>query len=366
MHAQSQNLICVSIDGLHNGMIGAYGNSWIQTPTFDQLAAQASVFDRYYAASVKLADNFDLLWRDTWLDQFSQNNGKTILVTDDSDIFNHTNAHFERKYMFEVPKDKVAAAAEDTLFFKIFATIIDLASDCIRNEPNRRYCIWAHLCGFRSCWDFPLFYRRLHRGEEDPGPYKNFRLPLFNTFNPDKLQSVIESYSGGVSLLDEVLSGLLESLESGEVGVQTVLAVFGVRGFALGEHKMIGASYDLFDENIHLPLFVRLPDNTGATVRVADLLNPSDLSEFFIALAKNQINNAKITQLMKENKTEKHKSIQIKGKNNEIALVLPDWFVRRCEEQISVYVKPDDRWEVNDVANRLNENSEINSILKEL
>ncbi|MDR2642362.1 MAG: hypothetical protein LBC74_06170 [Planctomycetaceae bacterium] len=361
-----QNLICISIDGLHNGMIGAYGNSWIQTPAFDSLAVQATVFDRYYAVSSILGDNFDLLWRNSWLDQFCQNGGNTILVTDDSDIFNHANAYFKRKYMIEPSANKIAEYADETNFFKIFATIIDLASELRNDNSDQQYCLWAHLRGFRGCWDFPLAYRERHRDVEDPLPYDGFVVPMFDEFDPDQLQSVMEAYSGGMSLLDDVLAGLLESIESGEVGGQTALTIFGTRGFSLGEHKRIGANYELFGENIHLPLFVHLPDNTGATVRVSELLNPDDLADFFISVTKNQFNNSKIVQLIKENKINQNEFLRINGKGNETVLVTPNWFIRRIGEQINIYVKPDDRWEVNDVSNRLNENPEIDVILKKL
>ncbi|MDR1480450.1 MAG: hypothetical protein LBJ00_16065 [Planctomycetaceae bacterium] len=364
MSVPSQNLICISIDGLHSGMVGLYGNTWIQTPSFDSLAVQSVVFDKYYAASVNLADNFDLLWKDSWLEQFARNNGNTILVTDDSDIFNHANAYFTRKYMIEASADEIADKPESTNFFKIFATIIDLAQEQKTNQPDQQYCIWAHLRGFRGVWDFPISYRECHREEEDPYPYDGFRLPEFSGFDPDQLQSVMEAYSGGMLLLDDVLSGLVEVIDVGELGGQTVLAIFGTRGFSLGEHKKIGANYDLFGENIQLPLIVRLPDNTGATVRVLELLNPDDLADFLISVTKNQIDTSKIFQLARENKIEQHELLQIKGNNDEVALVTPNWFVRRSGGQVGIYVKPDDRWEVNDVSNRLNENQEIIALLE--
>jgi hypothetical protein len=83
-----------------------------------------------------------------------------------------------------------------------------------------------------------------------------------------------------------------------------------------------------------------------------------DLADFFNSVAKGQIENLTIP---------KHEILQIKGKGSEVALVTPTWFIRRNEEgKLNIYVKPDDRWEVNDVSNRLNENSDINSILKNI
>ncbi len=45
------NIIVIVIDTLRYDYLGANGNSWIQTPNLDRLAAEALVFDRAFAAS---------------------------------------------------------------------------------------------------------------------------------------------------------------------------------------------------------------------------------------------------------------------------------------------------------------------------
>ena len=35
------NVICLAIDRLHLGHLGAYGNAWINTPAIDRLASQS-------------------------------------------------------------------------------------------------------------------------------------------------------------------------------------------------------------------------------------------------------------------------------------------------------------------------------------
>ena len=40
------NIISIVIDRLHFGYLGCYGNSWIETPNFDQLAASGFLFDQ--------------------------------------------------------------------------------------------------------------------------------------------------------------------------------------------------------------------------------------------------------------------------------------------------------------------------------
>lgn len=42
------NVIVVVCNSLHLGFLGAYGNSWIETPNLDRLAAEGVVFDHHY------------------------------------------------------------------------------------------------------------------------------------------------------------------------------------------------------------------------------------------------------------------------------------------------------------------------------
>ncbi|MDR2116676.1 MAG: sulfatase-like hydrolase/transferase [Planctomycetaceae bacterium] len=358
------NIFCLSIDGLHSGMIGAYGNTWIQTPTLDRLASQSVLFDRCYAETLDLPAIFDSLW------QFQQQKRRTILVTDDNDIFFHAKANeFDKRYRLKPFEDsEPVQSLEETQFFTSFAAALDLFRE---QKQSAKPCIlWAHLQGFRGRWDFPMSYRETHRGEEDPLPYDGVEIPyiktpyvkpypkqqnrIATTIDPDKLQSVMETYSGGMTVLDHSLAGLLDSLEKGELGDDTLFLLFSTRGFSLGEHRRIGADNYLYGENIQLPLFVRFPDEFGATVRIPALFGLSDLADFLNTVSDNK---SPFFNLIQEKTEMIHERLLITGKRDS-AIVTPNWFYRKVSEgymkegYIELYVKPDDRWETNNVADR--------------
>jgi arylsulfatase A-like enzyme len=48
------NAVCMIIDRLHAGYVGAYGNAWIETPALDRLASRSVVFDRALIDSPQL------------------------------------------------------------------------------------------------------------------------------------------------------------------------------------------------------------------------------------------------------------------------------------------------------------------------
>ena len=324
-----RNYLCLSIDGLQSGMIGAYGNTWIQTPTLDSLACQSALFDRFYTSSMDLPATFTELWQ-------SLPDCRKILLTDDTDVFLHEKAClFEEKHRLGQPVGlRPPLIFEGTQFYRGMATVADL----LRNRTGKSFLLWAHFEGFRGHWDFPLSYRQRYQIDEDPSPYPDVALPeIFgNSIDPDVKQSIAEAYSGGVAVLDETLAGLLAFLQENGLDENTVLLFMSVRGFSLGEHNRIGSNGDLYGENVHLPLLIRFPDGAFAGFRSQTLLQPTDV---FDLLTKNDL---------PEEPAEVHSSLRI-GKE---VIVTPDWFVYRKPTGDELYVKPDDRWEANDVADR--------------
>ena len=323
------NCLCLSIDGLQCGMIGTYGNTWIHTPTLDLLACQSALFDRFYASSMDVSATLDEWWK------FPTDVHK-ILLTDDTDVFLHEKAGlFEEKHRLESKRQgRPVNKIEETQFYRGMATVADL----LRNRSGTPFVLWAHFEGFRGHWDFPLSYRQQYQIDEDPDPYADVVPPEVagTNIDPDVRQSVTEAYAGGVSVLDEALAGLLAFLQDESLVTNTLLLFTSVRGFSLGEHGYIGGNEELYGENVHLPLFLRFPGGSYSGFRSQTLLQPADVWE----LLKQDI--------LPEEPDEIHPFLSI-GKE---VVIMPDWFVYRKPTGDELYVKPDDRWEVNNVADR--------------
>jgi hypothetical protein len=294
-----------------------------------------------------------------------------ILLTDDPDVFLHEHAGlFDEKHRTE-PKQRNQPAENitETQFFRNTATIADLLRNrseftvipakagiqtenydpvsldpCFRRgdgvgKDEKPFLLWTHFEGFRGHWDYPLSYRQRYQIDEDPDPYPDVALPelaVDKNTDPDVVQAIREAYAGGVTVLDEALSGLLAFLTESELDKNTVLVIMGIRGFSLGEHNRIGANDELYGENVHLPLIIRFPDGLYAGFRSQTLLQPADI---FRLLEKDDLPEAPDAE---------HPFLGIGGK----VIVTPDWYFYRKSFGNELYVKPDDRWEVNDVADR--------------
>ncbi len=363
------NILCITIDGLHAGMIGAMGNAWIQTPALDALACQSLVFDRYRADSLQLDAIFDALWNsgnrhgddkndgEQWTlpERFDQAGFRSILLTDDDDVFYHASAPFSEKHRLEWPTlDRPVGHGDETQIFQAFAAAIQLL-ETRRTQP---VFLWTHLRAFRGVWDFPHEYREIYREEEDPVPYDEVSPPCATLSDgetyPDDIQAVMEAYAGGMTVLDDAIAGLWNWLKSGCFAENTLLILCSTRGFSLGAHNRIGPDKTLYGENIQLPLFIHVPFNSTSGFepgRCNDLWTPSMLGNFLVGISDQQtedgIFRTKIPQADQE-------MVLIAG-DSERALLTKDWFLRCAEDRVELYAKPDDYWEINDVANRCGE-----------
>jgi len=376
-----RNAIVLVVDGLHVGFIGAYGNSSVMTPALDRFACDAFLCDRYYTNTLDLS----LLYREFWYGilpeepeeetpplfpnlprRLEEKGYRTILLTDDPEIaYNlYANGFSEVHNMDQAPPPQPVASLEETQFFRMFATIVDLVE-----EKDSPYFLWCHFKSFAGPWDFPLEYRNEYAEEGDPDVYGGVAVPklVHQTEDPDVRQSVTEAYSGGVTVLDEAFAGFLESLTGGDLGKNTLTIFTASRGFSLGEHRLIGLPDlgDLWGENLHIPCMVRLPEQLDGQrmVRSDALAQPSDvftaLSEWFGLSSEKSL-----LGLLVDETASLHNEIHITGDSTISAVMQSDWFFRlRTEmdefqekrQRIELYAKPGDRYEVNEVADRCEE-----------
>src|SRR5690606_26246179 len=98
------NIVVLSIDRLHAGYLGCYGNTWVTTPAIDRLASQSVVFDRATIDSPSLDFSTRSLWTalnaivhrrqiaeggGTLLDALTKSGWHSTLITDDSSMAKH-------------------------------------------------------------------------------------------------------------------------------------------------------------------------------------------------------------------------------------------------------------------------------------
>jgi arylsulfatase A-like enzyme len=365
------NIICLAIDRLNLGHLGAYGNAWINTPAIDRMASEGAVFDQALIDSPRLESLYRSYWHG-WhalrserppddrlsLAALLRNAGITTgLLTDERLVGQHPLAvDFDDLIEIDPPwQPQVADEIEQTHLAKCFAQMIGWLDAA--DEP---FFLWCHLAGLGTSWDAPLDFRRAYWEEGDPDPLDAADVPdrrLPADPDPDEVLSVAQAYAGQITLFDTCLGALLEYLRVSSVGQETLLVLTSPRGFPLGEHGRVGPCDEaLYGELVHVPLLLRFPDGQGASVRTSALVEPADLwatclDWLGIIDVPAAPTAASLLPLIRGDTDAVRDRLCLLGSATQRAIRTPAWYLR-IDDAPELFAKPDDRREVNDVAIR--------------
>lgn len=366
------NAICLILDRLHAGYLGPYGNTWVATPAMDRLAFESFVFDQVLVDSVDL-DSLYRSWFQGWhalcppaageqpsLPRRLREQGiSTLLLADEELVAARPEAaDFSRTLPLVLPeRHEPASELEDTWLAACFARLLDEVVSL-----SGPWFVWCHLGALGWLWDAPLELRRQFCEPGDPEPWPAVELPrltLAGDYDPDQLLAISHAYAGQVCVLDACLAALRQFLLEEPAGRDTLLMIAGARGLALGEHRQVGPAADaLYGEVIHVPLLVRFADGLAAAGRSPALVQPADLWATLWELlaaehAPPRPTARSLVPLLREEYPAAawRDRLAVAGRGAERALRTPAWYLR-ADEKAELYVKPDDRWEVNDVALR--------------
>lgn len=380
------NAICLVIDRLHAGHLGAYGNTWIETPAIDRLASRALCFDQMLVDSPRLAGLYRSYWegwhamcptdppegRPTLAGLLREAGICTALLTDEPVLSQHRlAAEFDDLIEIDPPWEAHGAGEiEQTHLAHCFVEAIDWLQ-----SARGPFLLWCHLAGLGTTWDAPPEFRRAYREEGDPEPPGSADVPnqmLPEDQDPDDLLGIAQAYAGQVSLLDACVGALLEFVEGSPHTAETLLALTAARGFPLGEHRRVGPCDEaLYGELVHVPLIVQFPHALGAAARTQTLVEPSDLwatllDWWGISPAPRSPSANSLMPVARQEIATQRDRLCIAGRHGERAIRTPAWYLRAggqplggvslyTADGIELFAKPDDRWEVNNVSDRCRE-----------
>ncbi|MBU4273442.1 MAG: sulfatase-like hydrolase/transferase [Planctomycetes bacterium] len=389
------NVVCLVIDRLQAGYVGAYGNTWIETPNLDRLACQSFLLEHALIDSPDLERLYRSYWqgwhalcpapppetRPSLPALLREAGATTVLLSDEPLLARHPGAEdFDELIEIDPPwQPETARRIDQTQFSRCFERAIDrLAS--LRGP----FMLWCHLGGLGTTWDAPLEFRQAYREPGDPPPPEGAEVherTLPPDCDPDELLGISQSYAGQVSLLDACLGAFLDLFDGLPDAGETLLTVTSSRGFPLGEHRRVGPCDDsLFGELVHVPWMIRFPDAagagkgvrnrlckapsgpfrqtvpdtfSGAAARSQALVEPADLWATLLDWwelddVPDSPSAESILRLVRRENGPFRDRLCIAGRDGGRAIRTPAWFFLAGDPP-KLFAKPDDRWEVNDV-----------------
>lgn len=350
------NLLVIVVDRLNAGFLGPYGNTWVPTAAVNRLASEAWLAEFAFATSPALADAYRSYWRGLHplsttsdrpaLPEVWQNAGRaTVLITDEPEIAALSEAaSFAERIDVRAP---AASSTNESANQTQFAHVIGAAIERLPTLPPR-FAMWLHARGPSAAWDAPPALRDHLRDEEDPPAATLLNPPalrLPTDYDPDELLPITQAYAAQVLAIDECLEPLFETLTEQGLAERTLVVLTSPRGYLLGQQRYVGPVAEaLLEDLLHVPLLVRFPHQQLAGVREPGLVEPRDL-------------HALLQSTEAWSPPQRDRLLMVAP--SERVLRTPAWHVRllgpaETTEEVSaeLYAKPDDRYEVNDVAGR--------------
>jgi hypothetical protein len=409
----SSNILVVVIDGLRASALGAYGNTSHPSPVLDEFASESLLLDACYAPSVDLRGIYGSLWqsihparasrsaadvatgtsKDVSLPRMLSESGfHTTLVTDEPHLASFVGAddfHERVEVRNAIAEGGLRARAEeisDTNLVRLFSTaceIIERSSDAalksgeLPPQEKESQFIWLHSQGMHGAWDAPLDLQETLLDDDDSPAIEDSAPPnvtMDSGDDPDTAFRFSTAYAAQVMVLDACWQFLMDALKASANSNPWLVVLLGARGFSLGEHRRIGGvDSRLPVEQLHVPCVFQFPDGRGRLARGAELVSHLDIMPTLLEWSRGTngvattFDGVSLLPLAAAATVPWRDSLISTG-SAAFSLRTSSWCFRgvkieppaegpptlnqaeALEEKSELFVRPDDRWEANDVS----------------
>lgn len=362
MPESDRSVVVLALDGLSARMLGPYANTWFSTFHFDRLAAQSMLLEFAFTDCPDLLHSYQSLWggrngfgglapaqtENDLIQKLAAVGVESTLFTDEPVLAESSIAtQFDRVTTHPIERPESSATdPSETALAEFFSVAIERA---LLTKPGE--LLWIHSTGLSGSWDAPYEMRQQFADEEDPDPPTFVQPPsrfyAAGELEPDERFGFQQACAAQVILIDQFLGILLDHMGSMPRSRQPLLIVTSPRGFPLGAGGHVGqADQSLFDDSIHVPVFARWPDGRHAMSRHQSLRYVRCVSELALEwLQADEINLDWVDNPLPNRESEYLLSIA-QGKSS---LRTHGWKLLENGDEQQLFVKPDDRWDTNDV-----------------
>ncbi len=306
------NIILIVVDTLRADHLGAYGETMGLTPALDRLAAQGVVYEQAFASATWTRAAMASLMTSTppsvhrtatpmaslpeeqvtIAELLSDRDYITGGLPNDLNVTRSFNFQQGFDYFQYLAPRYLAGATESAsrLSFYRFLhlqlqrsqpahvrprvedhyqpaeQVLQQAQRFVRANASQRFFLWIHLMEpHEPYFPHPLGGESISRAAS-PWPPRG------------EAPRIRQLYAGEVGWLDQQVGGFLRWLEESGLADETVVILTADHGEELGDHGGWWHGSTLYEEQLHIPLIIRLPDARGAGARISQQVSQLDIA----------------------------------------------------------------------------------------
>jgi len=302
--SSSPNVVICVIDAARADHIGYHGYERETTPNLDRLAGESVVFEKHFAP-------------------YSQTKASTVSLLTGLYPDTHLTSgnHVMDESLFTIEKGLAAAGFQTVLlssnpvaspemgvgtdFDEAFATpeALEYPQDVVERGKENAWKVPEVLSGAFSCWldgdrqgpffaylhflpphlpyGAPAEIQELFSGREPPAvsqggyPFREVAIRAKGQ-EPPPLEEWVNLYDANLRWADHAVGSVVDFLRERGLLEKTLLIVTSDHGEAFGEHGYMYHGRGVYDELVHVPLLIRLPDRRR-TGRISALTQTVDI-----------------------------------------------------------------------------------------
>jgi arylsulfatase A-like enzyme len=332
-------VLVLQASSLQLGFLGCYGNTWINTPHVDRLASEGVVFDQHFAG-------------------------------DFSAPLSVISSHLPADSLIHITAREALVGSDATPLERTLEATVAALEEL---ADNSRWLCWVDLPSLHPPWDVAAEFTQPYlavESDEDEGPDEPFEpllnptIGLFDREDLELWERLHSTYAGVVTYVDTGLGLLFEEMKKLGLYDDLMLIFTAWCGLALGEHGIVGECLPwLHDEVVHMPLILRQAGGTDGGLRINALTQPVDLAatllDYFgvgghlagayclLPLLRGEVNEIRPHCV---SKWSLGRAEERSLRTLQHALVLPVQQPPDSPQRaVQLYLKPEDRWECNNV-----------------
>jgi arylsulfatase A-like enzyme len=282
---KTPNLILISLDTLRADHLGAYGYERDTSPNFDKFAENAFLFERCIAPSSWTAPSHVTaftglppsvhmagMWQGwrlrpqfTTLTEMAEQKGYVTAAYTDGVVM---QASFGLSQGFDRYSDGRKAHVQGRRADDTFAN----GTEFIETYGDAPFFLFLHTYQIHSPYRPPTPFReKFTKDEDNPG------LPTANISDPKERKVHIDLYDAGIAYTDYVLGNFFDYLNESGCLENTIVVIFSDHGEEFWEHGNVTHGLTLYQEQLHVPLVIRIPEFEEQPIRISNIVGLVDV-----------------------------------------------------------------------------------------